>query len=380
MGIYTAKIALESAVNPEDVINTPDNIGAELDEIEKAIAGPDGIEASREEIEDAQTGLIGDPIEEAFMIMYESEYNYNQIMHTIGIHELAAASMGRDFVLEAADREGFFKRVSDWLKDMFAKIAKAFKYAIAKISSLISNDKKFVEKHKDAIINGANGDWKAKGFVYKNTIAFDKDVFKATDWSVPAADKIKDIKKTTTNTRVSLDEFDNIKSQILGKVAKDVNDIENMRKALYAELRSGNTEPIELDKSKISGNDVIAILSGENEKKAIVKAYDEVKNSYKESHKAVDNLRKEVKDGEKDFTTNGLSAAFAICEYYTRAIKFEKQVQTVVYTTLIKAASEKRAQARKLAASFIAAYQKPKAEKPEAKNESADLFGGIKLI
>ena len=129
MGIYTAKIALESAVNPEDVINTPDNIGAELDEIEKAIAGPDGIEASREEIEDAQTGLIGDPIEEAFMIMYESEYNYNQIMHTIGIHELAAASMGRDFVLEAADREGFFKRISDWLKDMFAKIAKAFKYA-----------------------------------------------------------------------------------------------------------------------------------------------------------------------------------------------------------------------------------------------------------
>lgn len=377
MGIYSAKIALESAVKPEDVINTPDNIGAELDEIEKAIAGPDGIEASREEVEDAQTGLIGDPIEEAFMVMYESEYNYNQIMHTIGIHELAAASMGRDFVLEAADRDGFFKRVSDWLKDMFAKIAKAFKYAVAKISSLITNDKKFVEKHKDAIIGGAQGDWSAKGFVFKDTIAFDKDVFKATDWAAPAADKIKGIK--TENNNVALDEFDVIKSQILGKVAKDVNDLEGMRKALYAELRNGNTEPIELN-GKISGNDVIAILSGENEKKAIVKAYDEVKNSYKESHKAVDKLRKEIKDNEKDFMANGLSKAFAICEYYTRAIKFEKQVQTVVYTTLIKAASEKRAQARKLAAHFISAYQKPKAEKLEAKNESADLFGGIKLI
>lgn len=377
MGIYSAKIALESAVKPEDVINTPDNIGAELDEIEKAIAGPDGIEASREEVEDAQTGLIGDPIEEAFMIMYESEYNYNQIMHTIGIHELAAASMGRDFVLEAADRDGFFKRVSDWLKDMFAKIAKAFKYAVAKISGLITNDKKFVEKHKDAIIGGAQGDWSAKGFVFKDTIAFDKDVFKATDWAAPAADKIKGIK--TENSNVALDEFDVIKSQILGKVAKDVNDLEGMRKALYAELRNGNTEPVELN-GKISGNDVIAILSGENEKKAIVKAYDEVKNSYKESHKAVDKLRKEIKDNEKDFMANGLSKAFAICEYYTRAIKFEKQVQTVVYTTLIKAASEKRAQARKLAAHFISAYQKPKAEKPEAKHESADLFGGIKLI
>ena len=378
MGIYSAKIALESAVKPEDVINSPTDIGAELDEIEKAIAGPEGIEAHSEEIEDANTGLIGDPIEEAFMVMYESEYNYNQIMHTIGIHELAAASMGRDFVLEAADREGFFKRISDWLKDMFAKIAKAFKYAVAKIASLISNDKKFVEKHKEAILGGAEGDWKAKGFVFKDTIAFEKDVFKATDWAAPAAEKIKDIK--TTDAKVSLDEFDNIKSEVLGKVAKDVNDIEGMRKALYAELRGGNSEPIELDKSKISGNDVIAILSGENEKKAIVKAYDEVKNSYKESQAAVEKLRKEVKDGDKDFTANGLSKAFAICEYYTRAIKFEKQVQTVVYTTLIKAANEKRAQARKLAASFIAAYQKPKAEEPKAKNESADLFGGIKLI
>ena len=57
MGIYSNKIFREE-VTPDDVINTPDEIGIELDTIEKAICGPDGIEGHRDEIEDAADAKV----------------------------------------------------------------------------------------------------------------------------------------------------------------------------------------------------------------------------------------------------------------------------------------------------------------------------------
>lgn len=377
MGIYSAKMALESAVSPEDVINTPGDVGADLDEIEKAIAGPDGLEANREEIEAAQTGLIGDPIEEAYVSIYESEYNYNQIMHTIGIHELSAVASGREFILEAADRDGFFKQVSNWLKEMFAKVVKAFKYAIGKIAAAVADDKKFAEKHKDAIIGGGKGDWTAKGFVYKDKIEFDKSKFASTDWARPAIDKINDI-KTTNSSIIDLGNFDEIQNKIFDKAAKGATDLTSVKEILYKELRNGEDKPVEINSSKIDGNDVYRILTGDNEAKAIRAAYDEVKNSYKESQKTIEQLKAAIKKNENDYTNDGLSRAFAVCDFYLRAVKSEKQVQQIVSATLIKTAEAKRAQARKLAVSFISNYKKP-ADAPKANHESS-LFGNISLI
>ena len=76
MAIYVKR---EAAV--KDTIQTPDDIGVDLDQIEKNIAGADGIEAHKEEIENAELGLIDDAelAESAAMIMYESQYNLNQI-------------------------------------------------------------------------------------------------------------------------------------------------------------------------------------------------------------------------------------------------------------------------------------------------------------
>ena len=106
----------------ESAVQDPDDIGVDLNQVEKDIAGPDGIEAHRDEVEAAEEGLIGDPVAEAFDIMYEAEYNYNQIMKCIGIHEISEASMGRELVLEAEDSKGFFARVKEILTKMFARI------------------------------------------------------------------------------------------------------------------------------------------------------------------------------------------------------------------------------------------------------------------
>ena len=110
--IYKSKILREGGVSPEDVINTPEEIGVELTEIEKAICGPDGIEAHRDDVEAAKAGVVGEPLEEAFNMIYEAEYNYNQIMRCIGINELKSYNEGKEFVFTEADKAGFFESES----------------------------------------------------------------------------------------------------------------------------------------------------------------------------------------------------------------------------------------------------------------------------
>ena len=169
MGIYKNRL-LESAATDLDSVQTPGDVGVDLDQVEKDIMGPDGIEAHRDEVEDAVEGVVGDPIEEAYMAMYESEYNYGQIMKVLGMAELREASMGRDLVLEAADIKGFFANVKKIIKNLFAKVVEAFKKAINYITSTIASDKKLVEKYKDKIEAGWDTDWKAKGYLFKDKI------------------------------------------------------------------------------------------------------------------------------------------------------------------------------------------------------------------
>ena len=108
MAFYSVNM---TTIKESTAVQTPEDIGVDLDQVEKDIAGPDGIEAHRDEVEAAEEGLIGDPLEEAYFIMYESEYNYNQIMRCIGLNEISQAQLGRDLVLEAEDVTGFFATV-----------------------------------------------------------------------------------------------------------------------------------------------------------------------------------------------------------------------------------------------------------------------------
>jgi hypothetical protein len=76
MGMYFERL-LESGV-----IQTADDTGVDLDAIEQAV------EEERGDLNDeAESGVLGDPdpVEEAAMIMYESTYNYNQLMKRIGM-------------------------------------------------------------------------------------------------------------------------------------------------------------------------------------------------------------------------------------------------------------------------------------------------------
>lgn len=375
MSIYSAKHVLESAVSPENVIQTPDDTGVDLDAIEKAIVGDDGIEAHRDEVEAAEEGLIGDPVAEAYEIMFESEYNYNQLMHMIGIHELCAASSGRELVLEAVDIKGFFARVKEILANMFAAITKAFRKVAQTIGASVSNDKKLVTKYRAAIEAGADTDWEAKGYVFKDKIAFESKIFNGEDWTADAQLHLNQVKDGKTPELIARAE---LTKEIIKKIADvDANSVAEMNEVLYKSLRGNVSEPITLTKSNMPASKIIAILEGDKEIKEIKDGFNQIKKSYDVALKTIAKLESEITGKEY----GDVSKAFAVCEYYTTALKTEKTVQNGAYTTLLKAAKDKRAQARRLALMLVKQSPLPEKEKKvKVNNESGSLFGGLTLI
>ena len=148
MGIFYNKLMESSAVQD------PDDIGIDLDAIEDNIMGDDGIEAHRDEVEAAEEGLIGDPVEEASMLIYESDYNFNQIMKAIGIAELNEAYAGREFLLEGENKKGFFTRVREVIGNMWASVTKFFNNCLNNIKEFCDVHKKLATKHRSEIEAG----------------------------------------------------------------------------------------------------------------------------------------------------------------------------------------------------------------------------------
>lgn len=366
MSFYRNKFT-ESAVEPEDVIQTPDEVGNDLDAIEKAVAGPDGIEAHRDEVEAAVEGIIGEPLEEAYYIMYESQYNYNQLLQTIGIHELNEACNGNDLVLEAADKAGFFTRVKDILKGMFKRITEAFMAVYDKLMGATRVDKEFVEKNRARIMKGHNTDWHAKGYLYPRHITMN-EAFKGTRLNEEFRQKLVALRKGD-EVKVGAVDHAKIIKDITGK---DAADLKAMRTAVEAELKG---EKVELNNGNVKAAEVIGILTGDDEIKAIKESYKKIKESYAQALKFVGEMESKV--NSKDYENIG--QAFSVCEHYTSTLTFEQNVQNSVFAISLNAARGKRAQARQLAHLF---YRAAPAD-VEVQHNSASIdsiFGKLQMI
>lgn len=150
---------LEASV--ADVIQTPDEVGNDLDAIEKAIEGNDGIEAHRDEVEDAAEGLIGDPVEECMIIMAEADHNFNMFMKELGIQELMEAAAGEPAKndKDPSKAKAFFVKVGQWFQDIWEKIVTLIDNAIMRLSS--HDFLKFVKNNETSMRAGCfGGTWK----------------------------------------------------------------------------------------------------------------------------------------------------------------------------------------------------------------------------
>ena len=350
MGIYTNRLIRESEDLMDDIIQQPgSDAGVDLDAVEKAIVGDDS--EQNDEVKNAASGVIGDPVDEAYTAMYESQYNYNQIMRVIGLSEVSAASIGKDVVLEAADIKGFFEKAKEIILNLFKHVTEAFKKALMAMTQLVMTDKKFVEKYKDKIIAGSRDEFDVKGYVYGD-LSMQKDA--DVDNIIRRANAL-----STKEDNSDINEF------IINRLTKiDANNIADMRKEFEKKIRNGEESPVDISKN-YNGKTVLEILSKDDDIKSLKNSFTFIKNAYKSSISNIETLKKNALRDDKAADISG----------------YNNSVINVKYAVLVAAVKERRALARKLARVFVANASKANGGKQDVQHNSASMmFGGVQLV
>lgn len=390
MSIYSNRYLFEDAV--EDAIQTPDDVGNSLDDIEDAIMGDDGIEAHTAEVDYAnEIPDETDPIGESTRIVYETTYNFNRICEAIGLREVNEAARGREFFLEAGGIGAFFDKVWENLKKLFTKVLYMFKAALTTLKEKGNIDARFVSKYKAAIEAGAAGDWGDKtfsGYTFRN-IEKGATLFNKNTEEVSAY--IKDLtidKVMSSDTSVELRKT-TVRDMLLrgtGVVAHSDNgtfkiDREELTKSLFGEkydaFTAANANQFEGGYAKwvcnvLSGGDIKLVSDAE---KNFKKAMKDTESAIKKAK--ADAISKLTKTNDKEADKNAKSsidgAAHTICDVITSA----KTYESTIHGVLLNALKARRAQARIMAYWF--AGKGKKAVKGTAKNESY-VFSGLDLI
>lgn len=372
MGMYFERL-LESGV-----IQSADDTGVDLDAVEQAV------EEEREDLNDeAESGVVGDPdpVDEAAMIMYESTYNYNQLMRRIGMVELQEAARGRDYVLEAVDIRGFFEKVKNILTNMFRAITRAFKNVLNRLVTTFTSDKKLATEHASAIRAGYAEEWTFEGHKFSNEpIVYDcKGLHdKMTSECKKALEGLKN-----GNFDEDAVTFYTDRATIIVDNAKvDAEDVSEMRKLLMEKYFGKEKVKFGKNAEKYPGgvDGVIDLLKADKESDAIKKGYKKIKDDYSKALKAIKEYEKSIEGDAKKYPS--LNQAYSICEKFANATVFEKNVQNTVYSVCMKAAKAKRAQARRLALLWqrLGTKKNLKDKYPKIQHNSASLFGNIELV
>lgn len=110
-------------------------------------------------------------IEGAYMHMYENQCNFNAIMKSVGLSELAYyRDNGQSlFVNEAGAVTGFISKAKDFFKKVLEKIKGIIKKFIMLIQSHTSDNKKFVKKYEKDLLRVDTTDFEFNGYNFNKS-------------------------------------------------------------------------------------------------------------------------------------------------------------------------------------------------------------------
>lgn len=329
--------------------------GIDLKQVEDDLSGN---ASNEEEIEAAGEGLVGDPVEEAFYIMYESTYNMNELMKAVGIAELKEAYNGKELVLEAVDFKAFWERIGEMLERLLANIQKIVADVMAKVKNTSKSDKKFWLENQKEIANGlVNPEFSYNGFKFADIKFPEANALKARAdkyWNEYESDRnkaLEDIKSgnTEAGNGYSAEDLEAKKKDILVAYYKDYGitdingeyDLKDLTRRMSIVFRGG-TEPKEL-KGTISADDIKKeLFEGDKTWQTMMSDWAAVKNIY------LDNI-KLVKGSAKQFDKDNENKLFVIASFYSKLIVYDKNVTNAVIGTVLREAVAKRNQARRIA-------------------------------
>ena len=352
MAIYRARTFVsEGAVETPEKDPTPEYPGVDLDAVEKAIID----HADEHDYCCIDKSHYESPVEECAAIMYESEYNFNQIMKCIGINELKEFSNGRDLILEGADLHAFFERV----KQLIVKMAEGFmamcQKAFTAIKNAITADKKLIGEYaKDIEVGFGKDGWK-----FEN--AWDLEALNAKynplKQSIADVDFEELIKDAENNVLLDGDTFSHTAAvkRISGvEVSDEGNAAAQMKEALNKKFFVSTTYESGAGNELL--NTVMGILKNTSDINELNTAYADIKNGYKELlnklklfensarvGKFVGNVADD-KDGAKS-----MGQVQNVLTKYIELAKFEKNIQHNYFIVCLSAHKARRNQARKMA-------------------------------
>ena len=373
MSLYTYKyLKEETEIEPKDVIQGPnaEDVGNPLEEIEVAVmSSHDG------EVEDALEGNVGEPLEEAYMAVYESEYNHNQLLRALGIAELNEAASGRVLVLEDGDKKSFFDRVKEILGKLWTAVVKAFKKVLAFIASHASTNKRLAAKYEDQIKKGAEEDWSFEGYDFKKDIDPKKYFVEPNDY---IEDVVSDMKKLSDLDENSEDQNKyepkdntNLKLEIITNLTDSTVQEEDFSKAVaYVDkaLRGGVKQQL---KGIIKAEDVINTLKYDGSK-CVKAVYAEIKKKFDNAYKILNDMEKLCKKSDSIIGRK----TFAIAHSGIERVRVCQQVNTMLFPVLCRVENDKMAQARRLALKWIGKTE----DAVVAESVIFNHFEGLKLI
>lgn len=378
MGIYFNKL-IESAV--EDTVQTPDDVGNDLEQIEQNIAGPDGIEGHKEEIENSVTDSIN-PVEEMSMALYESEYNYNQIMKAIGIAELNEMANGRELIMESFDIKGFFGKIKEVILKLFHQIAEIAVKIFDELTLRYKQDAKWLKNNESKVLKGVNNkkfEFKGYDFPDANFRLF-KDILMMLQHPTPTDKSVELDSSKLVNLMLAAEKEDrrdeNYKEVSVGDARKELiksmtddkaGDIEEFKKYLQ-KMYYGDIDKKTLTDKKWAKWSIDVLKSSE---------INDLKQDYNNLKSFVNTSIKLLKDAERIAMKKDTKDANTekIAHYLGSILTMENNVSSIAYSVVLKAAKDRRSQARGIAHALAKLADSVEGDKNTDSNDSGTSLG-----
>lgn len=288
-------------------------------------------------------------------VMVESETNWNNIMMSIGIAELAETESGE--VITEAEAPAFFKKIGDFIKKAWDNVVAFVKKILTNISAFFSDNKTFLKKYSDRLnkITVPSG-FSYKGYDYisceKAQIEFGDDLEKTLNsYFAIGADAIADlnddaiatIKSAMENYNID-DENNKLRGQSVGKDSIASGDYKN---ELFKFFRNGQSEKHDIKDINIKGY-MDTMSDFENIKNTVNKSLENLKKTKDKMLKAVSDAERKLKnnsDKDKDkantamryfkLTASCINSQINMSMQYVNSFMQAKQEQVRVYKSVL---------------------------------------------
>ena len=301
-----------------------------LEDADVELPLPDYAVDNHEEVEDAHTGEIDpdpivDPVEESYIIAAESEKNFSNLMMAVGLRELKSyMESGRDYIHEAPDISGFFKKAKEFFKTLLKKIWSVIKNFIVAIQSRFMKTENFVKKYSKEISEGwkklDDTDFKLKGYKFTNMKYDESAINKAKS---QFEDLYKDI-ESGEEEPMSVEYFESLCDMLRGEcVNKNSVSESEYADELFKYFRNGEDQKDTLNKSDIDISRVIEVM------KSGKKAINTAKTAFKKFEDFTNNINQKLTTLENKLIRKSDKEGNAAWAGVTRAVNFAKSTMNI---------------------------------------------------